>query len=318
MNKSSSTDETTGFSGVQYGERDGWREKPGTSGLALNSARAIQGQIADLKGITGESDCGSVLLGTSPGFSASFFPRLSNLLSPSFVDGHTEPMRILVVEDEEKMAKALRKGLEAEQFSVNVAATGEEAFFLASTESYDLVILDWMLPQRDGLEVLAALRQKGVTVPVLMLTSKDTIRDRVHGLDAGADDYLVKPFAFPELLARIRALSRRGKLEWANTLRLADLEMDVEGRVVQREGRELTLTAREFDVLHYLLRNQGRVVSREMLARDVWQETTRYTPLDNVIDVHVAHLRRKIDEPFRIKLLHTVRGVGFVLREEIS
>jgi two-component system, OmpR family, copper resistance phosphate regulon response regulator CusR len=227
-------------------------------------------------------------------------------------------MRILIVEDEEKMAKALRKGLEDEQFSVSVAATGEEGFFLASTEAYDLVILDWMLPQRDGLEVLAALRQKGVSAPVLILTSKDTIRDRVHGLDAGADDYLVKPFAFPELLARIRALLRRGKPEWTDTLRLADLEMDVAGHVVLREGREVILTAREFDLLHYLLRNQGRVVSREMLARDVWQETTRYTPLDNVIDVHVAHLRRKIDEPFRSKLLHTVRGVGFVLREETS
>jgi two-component system copper resistance phosphate regulon response regulator CusR len=227
-------------------------------------------------------------------------------------------MRILIVEDEEKMAKALRKGLEAEQFSVTVALTGEEGFFLASTDTYDLVILDWMLPQRDGMEVLAALRQKGVSAPVLILTSKDTIRDRVRGLDAGADDYLVKPFAFPELVARVRALLRRGKPESVNTLRLADLEMDVAGRVVQREGRELTLTAREFDLLLYLLRNQGRVVSREMLARDVWQETARYTPLDNVIDVHIAHLRRKIDDPFRNKLLHTVRGVGFVLREETS
>jgi len=225
-------------------------------------------------------------------------------------------MRILIVEDEEKMAKALRKGLEADQFSVSVAATGEEGFFLASTGTYDLIILDLMLPERDGMEVLAALRQKSVSVPVLILTSKDTVRDRVRGLDAGADDYLVKPFAFSELLARIRALLRRGRQESSDTLRLADLEMDTAGRTASRGGKELPLTAREFDLLRYLLRHQGRVVSREMLARDVWQETARYTPLDNVIDVHVAHLRRKLDEPFGKKLLHTVRGVGFVLREE--
>jgi DNA-binding response OmpR family regulator len=225
-------------------------------------------------------------------------------------------MRILIVEDEEKMAKALRTGLEADDFSVNVAHTGEDGFFLASTETYDLVILDLMLPNRDGMEVLAALRQKNVSVPVLILTSRDTVEDRVKGLDAGADDYLVKPFAFSELLARIRALLRRGKVESGDKLRLADLEMNTAGRAVSRGGKELGLTAREFDLLEYMLRQKGRVISREMLARDVWQETARYTPLDNVIDVHIAHLRRKLDDPFRTKLLHTVRGVGFVLREE--
>jgi two-component system, OmpR family, copper resistance phosphate regulon response regulator CusR len=225
-------------------------------------------------------------------------------------------MRVLIVEDEEKMAKALRTGLEADQFSVSVARTGEEGFFLASTEPYDLMILDLMLPRRDGMEVLAALRQRNVSVPVLILTSKDAVKDRVRGLDAGADDYMVKPFAFSELLARIRALLRRGKPELGDKLRLADLEMDTSGRAASRSGKDLQLTAREFDLLEYLLRQQGRVVSREMLARDVWQETSRYTPLDNVIDVHVAHLRRKLDEPFKKKLLHTVRGVGFVLREE--
>ena len=225
-------------------------------------------------------------------------------------------MRILIVEDEEKMAKALRTGLEADEFSVSVAHTGEDGFFLASTETYDLVILDLMLPNRDGMEVLAALRQKNVSVPVLILTSRDTVEDRVKGLDAGADDYLVKPFAFSELLARIRALLRRGKVESGDKLRLADLEMNTAGRAVSRGGKELGLTAREFDLLEYMLRQKGRVISREMLARDVWQETARYTPLDNVIDVHIAHLRRKLDDPFRTKLLHTVRGVGFVLREE--
>lgn len=225
-------------------------------------------------------------------------------------------MHILIIEDEEKMAKALRTGLEADQFSVSVAHSGEDGFFLASTEPFDLVILDLMLPRRDGLEVLAALRQKNIFVPVLILTSKDTVKDRVRGLEAGADDYLVKPFAFSELLARIRAILRRGKLESGDRLRIADLEIDAAGRTVLRSGRELALTAREFDLLEYMLRRQGTVVSREMLARDVWRETVRYTPLDNVIDVHIAHLRKKVDEPFKKKLLHTVRGVGFVLREE--
>jgi two-component system, OmpR family, copper resistance phosphate regulon response regulator CusR len=227
-------------------------------------------------------------------------------------------VRILIVEDEEKMAKALRAGLEADQFSVSVAHTGEDGFFLASTEPFDLLILDLMLPRRDGMEVLAALRKKNLSMPVLILTSRDTVRDRVRGLNAGADDYLVKPFAFSELLARIRALLRRGKRELGDRMRLADLEMDAAGRTVSRDGKGLTLTEREFDLLEYLLRQQGRVVSRETLARDVWHETERYTPLDNVIDVHIAHLRKKIDEPFKKKLLHTVRGVGFVLREETS
>ena len=169
-------------------------------------------------------------------------------------------MRVLVVEDEEKMAKALQAGLEADQYSVTIAHTGEEGFFLASTEAYDLLILDLMLPSRDGMEVLAALRQRNIVIPVLILTSKDTVADRVRGLDAGADDYLAKPFAFSELLARIRAILRRGKPESPDTLMLADLEMDCAGRVVARGGKELSLTPREFDLLEYLLRQQGHVV----------------------------------------------------------
>ena len=226
-------------------------------------------------------------------------------------------MHILIVEDEEKLANAVRKGLESEGYLVTVASTGEEGFFLISNQNFDLLVLDVMLPGRDGVEILTAVRKRDLSVPVLFLTSKDSVDDRVRGLEAGADDYLVKPFAFSELLARIRALARRTqRVDVVSRLKLADLEMDVTGHLVFREDRELVLTAREFDLLEYLLRNQGRVVSREMLARDVWKENARHTPLDNVIDVHIARLRRKMDEPFKVKLLHTVRGVGFIVREE--
>ncbi len=214
------------------------------------------------------------------------------------------------------MAKALREGLEADGYSVQVAHTGEEGFYLVQAQRFDLVILDVMLPGHDGFEILGTLRRRGVGTPVLLLTSRDTVEDRVRGLDAGADDYLVKPFAFPELLARTRALLRRNRAEASERFELADLELDVAQRSVEREGQALDLTAREFDLLEYLLVNKGRVVSREMLARDIWKETARQTPLDNVIDAQMARLRRKVDGQFTRKLLHTVRGVGFVLREE--
>src|SRR5262250_1745591 len=225
-------------------------------------------------------------------------------------------MRVLIVEDEKKVAKALREGLEAEHYDVRLAASGEEGFFLVNHEAFDCVILDLMLPQRDGLEILTTLRKRGLQTPVLILTAKDTVDDRVRGLDSGADDYLVKPFAVPELLARIRALLRRGRPDQILKLQLGDLEMDLVTRKVVRAGHILDLTVKEFEVLEYLLRHVGHVVSREMLTRDVWRIAARATPFDNVIDVTIARLRRKIDDSFEHKLLHTVRGVGFILRRD--
>ncbi len=225
-------------------------------------------------------------------------------------------MRILLVEDEVKVARALREGLEAESYETVVANNGEEAFFLATTQPFDLLLLDLMLPGRSGLEILAALRQRGFQTPVLVLTAKDSVEDRVQGLDSGADDYLVKPFAFPELLARIRALTRRGRGDQAARWKLADLDLDCATRKVTRHQQEIDLTPKEFDLLEFFMRHQGHIVSREMLTRDVWQATARATPLDNVIDVHIARLRKKIDDPYEKKLLRTIRGVGFLLSEE--
>ena len=225
-------------------------------------------------------------------------------------------MRILVVEDERKLANALKEGLESDEYKVQLASTGEEGFYLLCKQSFDLAILDVMLPGRDGFEILASLRERGVQIPILLLTAKDTVEDRVTGLDRGADDYLVKPFAFPELQARIRALLRRGSTETTPLLRVADLELDQGDRSVSRAGQTIDLTAKEYDILEYLFLHRGRTVSREMLARAVWKDIARQTPLDNVIDVHITHLRRKIDDRFKKKLLHTVRGLGFTLREE--
>ena len=227
-------------------------------------------------------------------------------------------MRILIIEDEEKLASALRRGLEAEQFEVSVAGSGEDGFFLANSEAFDVVLLDLMLPNRSGIEVLELLRERAIQVPVLVLTAKDTVQDRVRGLNCGADDYLVKPFAFEEVLARIRALLRRGRVDQLSRLRYEDLEMDFIARKATRAGRPIELTAKEFDLLGYLLRNRDRVVSREMLARDVWKAGPRATPLDNVIDVMLARLRRKIDDPYERKVLHTVRGIGFVLGDAVG
>jgi two-component system, OmpR family, copper resistance phosphate regulon response regulator CusR len=233
----------------------------------------------------------------------------------------SSPPRILLIEDEPKTARAVINGLKAEGFAAVWAETGEDGFFFFSSEHFDAVVLDWMLPGRSGLEVLKTVRAKGAKTPVLLLTARDALEDRVDGLDSGADDYLVKPFALAELAARLRALLRRTTPESSiaekpTHWQIADLEVDLAVHRVTRAGRVIDLTPREFDLLIQLLRGAGRIVSRETLAREVWQEVRRATPLDNVIDVHIARLRRKIDDGFASRLIHTVRGVGFVLREE--
>jgi len=224
-------------------------------------------------------------------------------------------VRVLVVEDERKLAQVVATALQAEHYDVVIASTGEDGFFRANAEAFDLVVLDLMLPGRNGLEILQALRQRRIQTPVLVLTARDGVEDRVLGLDLGADDYLVKPFALPELLARIRALLRRGRPSEVLRLKAADLELDLVTRRVTRGDRPLDLTVREFELLEYLLRQQGHLVSREMLAREVWKEPRRATPLDNVIDVQMTRLRRKVDGDAAPRLIHTVRGVGFVLKE---
>ena len=224
-------------------------------------------------------------------------------------------VRVLVVEDEQKLAQVIASALAREHYDVVVAATGEDGFFRASAEVFDLVLLDLMLPGRGGLEILEAMRNRRIHTPVLILTARDRVEDRVLGLDRGADDYLVKPFALPELFARIRALLRRGRPSEVLRLKAADLEVDLLTRRVTRGGRQLDLTAREFELLEYLLRHQRHLVSREMLAREVWREPRRATPIDNVIDVQMARLRRKVDVDGEVRLIHTVRGVGFMVRE---
>jgi len=228
----------------------------------------------------------------------------------------TTVVRVLIVEDEAKVAQALREGLTGEGYEPVVAASGEDGFFQASAQVFDLIVLDIGLPGRSGLEVLRTLRQRGTTTPVLILTARDTIEDRVAGLDAGADDYLVKPFAFAELNARIRALLRRGRPDLVMRFKAGALELDALTRIVTVSGEPVELTAREFELLEYLVRHQGQHVSRDMIAADVWKEPMRGTPLDNVIDVHIGRIRKKleVDRPYRF--IHTVRGVGYVLRAE--
>jgi DNA-binding response OmpR family regulator len=224
-------------------------------------------------------------------------------------------VNLLVVEDESLVAVTVRKGLTEAGYRVSIARNLAEAGRLMTSESFDLVLLDLGLPDGDGLDFLRSIRERTARVPVLILTARDEIADRVSGLDSGADDYLAKPFAFSELLARVRVLLRRVKQTDERVIRVGALSLDLVARTAQRQGQALTLTPREFDVLAYLAHAQGEVVSREMLARDVWKVASRATPLDNVIDVHMAHLREKLDKGFGARMLHTIRGVGFMLKE---
>jgi DNA-binding response OmpR family regulator len=220
-------------------------------------------------------------------------------------------MRALLIEDDRKAARLLAKGLQEEGFVVDVAPTGEEGEEKAAVNDYDVIVLDWLLPGKDGLAVCQALRAAGSSTPILMLTARDSIADRVSGLSTGADDYLTKPFAFAELLARIRALLRRSRVARPAVLRVADLALDPATRRVTRRGVPVTLTPKEYAILEVLMRTTGDVVSRARLAERVWDEAPE--ALDNLVDVHLSHLRKKIDDGASAPLIHTVRGVGYRL-----
>ncbi len=222
-------------------------------------------------------------------------------------------MRILVVEDEKKVAGFIKKGLEEELYAADIATDGEEGLGLAETENYDLIILDIMLPKIDGLEVLSRLRKKNITTPILLLTAKDSVDDKVNGLNRGADDYLTKPFAFSELLARTRVLLRRGQNEAKTVLQIADLTLDLVKHKVSRNGEEIELTGKEYSLLEYFMRSPGKVLTRTMIAEHVWDYN--FDTFTNVIDVYVNHLRKKIDKNYSKKLIHTLRGVGYVMKE---
>ena len=221
-------------------------------------------------------------------------------------------MRILVVEDERKVARFIERGLKEERFAVDVAPDGEEGLFRAQSNDYDLIVLDVLMPKKDGFQVLRELRAAKCRARILMLTARDSVEDRVQGLEGGADDYLIKPFAFAEFLARVRALLRRGTEDGPVSLRGLDLMMDLKTRKVTRGGKPVTLSAKEFGVLEYLLRHPGEVVTRTQLAEHVWDEN--FDSFSNVIDVTVYHLREKVDRGFQPVLIHTVRGAGYMLK----
>ena len=223
-------------------------------------------------------------------------------------------MRILLVEDEEKVSRLVSRGLAAEQYAIDTAFDGRRGLEMAVTYQYDLIILDLMLPVMSGTEVLRHLRQVNQQVPVLILTARDALSDKVGHFEAGTDDYLTKPFAFAELLVRVKALLRRGAVSRASTLRVDDLELDQTAKQIRRAGRRIELTAKEYALLEYLMLNAGRVVSRTMIIEHVWDQS--FDGATNIVDVYVRHLRAKVDEPFERKLIRTMRGAGYVISDE--
>ena len=222
-------------------------------------------------------------------------------------------MRILVVEDEKKLASFIKRGLKENNFAVDVAASGDDGLFMAENNPYDLIVLDIMLPGKDGIAVCRALRKKNVSAPVMMLTARDEVEDKVSGLDAGADDYLTKPFAFSEFLARVRALTRRSSGGKTTKLKVDDLELDQITHHVVRAGRPVELTSTEYALLEYLMFHAGEVVTRTMISEHVWNDD--FDSFSNVINVYINHLRKKVDDGFDKKLIHSIRGTGYVLKE---
>ena len=223
-------------------------------------------------------------------------------------------MRILLVEDERKLSAVIKKGLKEVHYAVDLADNGEDALFLAQSNPYDLIILDIMLPGRDGISICRQLRKEKNATPILMLTARDDVEDKISGLDSGADDYLTKPFSFPEFLARVRALLRRKNTEKSTRLKVADLELDQLARQAWRKGQAIELTATEYSLLEYLMLNVGQVVTRTMISEHVWNDD--FDSFSNVINVYINYLRKKVDQGHEKQLIHSLRGVGYVLKDQ--
>ncbi len=223
-------------------------------------------------------------------------------------------MRIILIEDDKKIAAFIKKGLEEEHYAVDVFHNGEDGAYWATVNDYDLIILDIMLPKKNGIEICNEIRHKNILTPILMLTAKTSVGDRVKGLDTGADDYLTKPFAFEELFARVRSLLRRNQAYKTKTLKIADLELDPASRKVSRAGKKIALTGKEYALLEYLMRNKGRVLTETMIIDHVWD--MNFDPESNIVNVYIHHLREKVDRGFGKKLIHTIRSLGYTITDE--